>query len=113
MAADPAEMAALHAHLCRAIADPKRLMILDTLRDGTLSVTEIAEELGMSQPNTSQHLAILRDRNIVQTSRSGTTVYYTLTSPKVLAAVDLLREFMAEYMRVPLRRPDADAQPSR
>ncbi|MEZ5096851.1 MAG: metalloregulator ArsR/SmtB family transcription factor [Nocardioides sp.] len=95
-------MTALHAHLCKAIADPKRLMILDVLRDGPLSVTEIAESLGLSQPNTSQHLATLRERNVVRTSRSGTTVHYSLTSTKVLAAVDLLREFMAEFMTVPV-----------
>ncbi len=101
MAAEASEMVALHAHLCKAIADPKRLMILDALREGPLSVTEIADNLGFSQPNTSQHLAILRDRNVVRTTRSGTTVHYELTSVKVLAAVDLLREFMAEFMTAP------------
>ncbi len=106
MHAHAGEMAALHSHLCKAIADPKRLMMLDTMRDGPVSVTEIAERLGLSQPNTSQHLAILRERNVVQTSRSGTTVYYALTSPKVLAAVDLLREFMSEFMTVPPGRSD-------
>jgi ArsR family transcriptional regulator len=102
MASDHGEMVALHAHLCKAIADPKRLMILDELRDGPLSVNEIAERIGVSQPNASQHLAILRDRNVVWTSRSGSSVHYALTSPKVLAAVDLLREFMADFMSIPM-----------
>jgi ArsR family transcriptional regulator len=84
--------------VCKAIADPKRLLILDALRDGARSVGEIADDLDMSQPNTSQHLAILRDRNIVATSRSGNTIYYSLTSNKVIDAVDLLRAFMAEFM---------------
>jgi DNA-binding transcriptional ArsR family regulator len=92
------EMYALHARLCKAIADPKRLLILDALRDGERAVGEIADELGLSQPNTSQHLAILRERNVVTTSRSGNTIYYSLNSRKVIDAVDLLREFMAEFM---------------
>ena len=92
------EMYALHARLCKAIADPKRLLILDALRDGERSVGEIAEEVGLSQPNTSQHLAILRERDVVITSRSGNTIYYSLNTRKVIDAVDLLREFMAEFM---------------
>lgn len=95
---DAREIYDLHARVCKAIADPKRLLILDALRDGSRSVGEIAEDLGMSQPNTSQHLAILRERNIVTTSRSGNTIYYSLNSRKVIDAVDLLREFMAEFM---------------
>lgn len=96
--ADVREMNDLHARLCKAIADPKRLLILDALRDGARAVGELADELQLSQPNTSQHLAILRDRNIVATARSGNTIYYSLTSTKVLDAIDLLREFMAEFM---------------
>ena len=92
------EMYALHARLCKAIADPKRLLILEALRHGERSVGEIAEELGFSQPNTSQHLAILRDRNVVTTSRAGNTIYYALNSTKVIEAIDLLRAFMAEHM---------------
>ena len=92
------EMYALHARLCKAIADPKRLLILDALRNGERSVGDIAEEVGLSQPNTSQHLAILRERNVVNTSRSGNTIYYSLNTRKVIDAVDLLREFMAEFM---------------
>jgi ArsR family transcriptional regulator, virulence genes transcriptional regulator len=96
--ADIREMYALHARLCKAIADPKRLLILDALRDGERAVGDIAEELGLSQPNTSQHLAILRERNVVTTSRSGNTIYYSLNTRKVIDAVDLLRQFMAESM---------------
>ncbi len=95
---DAREIYDLHARVCKAIADPKRLLILDALRDGPLSVGELAAELDMSQPNTSQHLAILRERNIVLTSRQGNTIYYSLNSRLVIDAVDLLREFMAEHM---------------
>ena len=93
-----AEMYALHARLCKAIADPKRLLIIDALRDGERSVGEIAEELGLSQPNTSQHLAILRERNVVSTTRAGNTIYSALNGRRIIDAIDLLRSFMAEFM---------------
>lgn len=82
--------------MCKAIADPKRLLILNELRDGPCSVSDLVESLGLPQPNISQHLAILRDRGVVLAERSGTNVYYRNASPKVLQAIDLLREFMAE-----------------
>lgn len=91
-----AQLQELHARVCKAIADPKRLMIINELRDRELSVGDICEALGLSQSNASQHLAILRERGIVSSNRVGTNVYYSLRSPKVLMAVDLLREFLAE-----------------
>jgi ArsR family transcriptional regulator len=87
----------LHERMCKAIADPKRLIILESLRHGARSVGELAEVLGTSQPNTSQHLAILRERSIVTAERRGTVIYYSLTSPKVLEALDILRDFMVAH----------------
>jgi ArsR family transcriptional regulator len=95
---DAVEISELHARVCKALADPKRLLIINELRDGPRSVGEIAEALGTSQPNASRHLALLRDRGIVTGERAGSTVFYALTSPKILRAVDLLREFMAEEL---------------
>lgn len=86
----------LHARVCKAIADPKRLLIINELRDRELSVGDLCEALGVSQSNVSQHLAVLRERGIVSTRRAGTTVFYSLRSQKIVQAVDLLREFMAE-----------------
>lgn len=91
-----AELQELHARVCKAIADPKRLLIINELRDQELSVGDLCDALGLSQSNVSQHLAILRERGVVSSRRVGTSVYYTLRGRKVLAAVDLLREFMAE-----------------
>ncbi len=91
-----AELQELHARVCKAIADPKRLLIINELRDGELSVGDLSEALGISQSNASQHLAVLRDRGLVTTRRVGTTVYYRLRSQKIVQAVDLLREFLAD-----------------
>lgn len=90
------EIRVLYERVCKAIADPKRLLILNALRDAELSVGDIAETLRISQSNASQHLAVLRDRGIVTTRRAGTTVYYSLRSPKILEAIDLMREFALE-----------------
>ncbi|MCP4741923.1 MAG: helix-turn-helix transcriptional regulator [Actinomycetales bacterium] len=88
----------LHARICKAIADPKRLLSINVLRDGPMTVNDIAESLELTQSNTSQHLAILRERNIVDTERDGRSVYYSLHNKKVLKAIDLLREFMADQL---------------
>lgn len=91
-----AELHELHARICKAIADPKRLLIINELRDRELSVGDLCEALELSQSNASQHLAILRERGVVSTRRVGTSVLYSLRGTKVLEAVDLLREFLAE-----------------
>ena len=95
---DAAEINELHARVCKALADPTRLLIINALRDGPRSVGEIAEALEISQPNVSRHLALLRDRGIVTTQRAGSNIFYDLTSPKIVGAVDLLREFMTEVL---------------
>lgn len=104
MQADVAgQLQELHARVCKAIADPKRLLIINELRDRELSVGDLSEALQLSQSNTSQHLAILRERGIVTSRRVGTSVYYALRSQKVVQAVDLLREFMAEDLAEQVR----------
>jgi DNA-binding transcriptional ArsR family regulator len=89
------ELTQLTASVCKALNDPKRLMILYALRDGPLAVSELVDILEASQANVSQHLAILRERGIVEPDRQGNNVYYSLRHPQVLAAVDLLREVLS------------------
>lgn len=91
-----AQLQELHARVCKAIADPKRLLIINELRDRELSVGDLCEALGFTQSNASQHLAVLRERGIVAARRSGSNVFYSLRSQKIVQAVDLLREFLAD-----------------
>lgn len=107
------EIHELHARLCKAIADPKRLLIITELRNGPMSVGDLAEALDISQSNCSQHLAILRDRGVVETQREGSTVRYSLRGDKVVAAIDLLREFMADELGTASRLGAAAASLSR
>lgn len=93
---DAAAVNELHARVCKGLADPKRLLLLNELRDGPRSVGDLAESLHISQPNVSRHLAVLKDRGLVTTQRFGSSIHYSLTSSKIIQAMDLLREFLAE-----------------
>lgn len=82
--------------MCKAINDPKRLMLLYALRDQPRTVGELSSLIGIPQANTSQHLAVLRERALVSTTRQGNSVLYSLRYPQVLEAVDILRDVMAD-----------------
>jgi ArsR family transcriptional regulator len=97
-----AEFAELHARICKGLADPKRLLILNALRDSELSVTELCEALELPQANISQHLGVLRDRGLVTSRRDGQWVFYSVTSDKIIQALDLLREMLAEQVAMPV-----------
>lgn len=88
--AERLESFTVHAELCRVLTDPKRLMILDALRRGDRSVTELASQLGCSMPNASQHLTVLRSAGLVAGERDGTTVRYHLTEPEIMTACDIV-----------------------
>jgi ArsR family transcriptional regulator len=101
MSSNRQELLQLHASVCKGLADPKRLLIIDALRDGELSVGAICSLLDLPQANVSQHLSILRDKGLVRTRRDGQFIYYSLSSAKIIEAMDLLREVMAEQLVVP------------
>ncbi len=88
----------LHANICQTLANPKRLEIIDLLRDGEKSVTELAEAMGISQANLSQHLTVMRQKGIVTPRREGVNVYYRLSNPKIIKACDLMRQVLLEHL---------------
>lgn len=88
----------LQAEICKTLAEPKRLMILHELRDGERSVGQLVSALEVPQANVSQHLAILRERGIVTTRREGTTIHYSLASPKIGEACDLVQQVLEEQL---------------
>jgi ArsR family transcriptional regulator len=92
------EITQLEANFCAALSDPIRLLLLYTLNDGPHNVTELASELSLNQPTTSRHLKILRERGLVETLRSGTTITYRLSDPRLVQALDLLRTVMRERL---------------
>jgi ArsR family transcriptional regulator len=92
------EVNQLHAEICGGLADPSRILILYTLSQAPRNVTELSSELNMPQPLVSRHLKVLRDRGMVTSERSGTTVTYTLGDRRVIEALDLLRAAMHEII---------------
>jgi ArsR family transcriptional regulator len=88
----------LHASICQTLANPKRLEVIDRLRDGEQSVSELAEAMKISQANLSQHLAVMRQKGIVATRREGLNVYYRLSNPKIIKACDLMRQVLLEHL---------------
>ena len=92
------EITQIEANFCAALSDPIRLLILYTLNESPRNVTELSTELELNQPTTSRHLKILRERGLVETLRSGTTITYRLSDPRLIQALDLLRSIMRERL---------------
>ncbi len=88
----------LQAEISKTLANPLRLAILHLLKDGEKTVTELAQTLSASQSNVSQHLALMRQRQIVKTRKTGSTVYYRVSSPKISQACDMVREVLLEQL---------------
>jgi ArsR family transcriptional regulator len=81
-----------YAAVGRALADPKRLCVLESLASGELSVSDLSAVAGCQIPNMSQHLAVLRSAGLVSTRREGSTVFYRLTDARVLEAYRLIQD---------------------
>jgi ArsR family transcriptional regulator len=80
------------AEAIKSIAHPLRLKILCVLGDQEVSVQDIVDQVGTSQSNISQHLAILRDKNVLATRKDANRVYYRISDLRTLKLVDLMRE---------------------
>ena len=89
----------LQAKLFRGFSDPSRLSILNQLRGGALTVSEIVHRTGLSQPNTSNHLGCLRDCGLVIAEQRGRYVYYQLSDERVARLLELADELLAEVAR--------------
>lgn len=88
----------LHAEVCKTLANPKRIEIINLLRKGEISVDELASKMGIRKANLSQHLALMRSKKIVETRRDGVNVYYHLVNPKVVKACDIMRQVLLEQL---------------
>ena len=81
----------LQAEVLRTLAHPRRLAIVHELAIGPHEVGRLAAELGLSQPNVSQHLAVLRATGLVEAERDGREVRYRLADFDVVVACALMR----------------------
>ncbi|MFL7891948.1 MAG: ArsR/SmtB family transcription factor [Anaerolineales bacterium] len=93
------EITNLHAGICSALADPRRILMLYALNEKPRNVSELAEELGISQPTASRHLNLLRERGLVTARRDGQSVVNSLADERIINALDLLREVLASNLK--------------
>ena len=80
----PDELVELIARRFRAMSDPLRIRLLDTLREREATVNDLAEAVDTSQQNVSKHLALLADAGILGRRKDGTRVYYVIADEQVL-----------------------------
>jgi DNA-binding transcriptional ArsR family regulator len=81
-----------YAAVGRALADPKRLCVLESLALGELSVSDLSTRVGCQVPNMSQHLAVLRRAGLVTSRRDGNAILYRLADHRVLEAYRLIQD---------------------
>ena len=116
------EITILQAEILKTLASPRRLEILHALAGGPMEVGRIARHIGASQPNVSQHLAVMRGAGLVDAERDGREVRYRLTDPDVMVACAVMRSVLERRLshlgRVAAASragspPDASDRPSR
>ncbi len=86
----------MQAEICKTLTNPKRIEILNTLKNEEKTVTELVSALGASKANVSQHLAVMRHKGILTTRREGVNIYYRVSNPKVIEACSLMKEVLFE-----------------
>lgn len=90
----------LMAEFFSVYANPTRMSIFCALRDGPLTVSELAEHTQASLQNVSQHLRVMRDKGAVVTEKAGQHVYYSLAHPKFVQGMRLIHDALVEaYQR--------------
>lgn len=90
---------AIKAKLFRGLSDPSRLGILEALRGGPLTVTQIVVAAGLSQSNTSNHLSCLADCGLVSRSQKGRYAVYQLSDERVKTLLSLAEELLSDAAR--------------
>jgi ArsR family transcriptional regulator len=93
-----AEVTRLHADMCYALADAKRILILYALAEESQNVTDLANQIKISQPTASRHLKILRERGLVTATRDGVNVEYRLTDYRLIEALNQLRTVLKDQL---------------
>lgn len=104
------------AEFFKALGHPLRVRVLELLRDGPMSVTEIQEATGAPGSSVSQQLAVLRSRNVLLTERRGTTIIYRVADPALFELLDVARRIFNAHLSDTigmLRLVDEEAAASR
>lgn len=81
------------AEIFQALAHPTRIAIVELLREGEMPAGKLIERLGLEQANASQHLSVLRSKQIVVNRKEGNQVFYSLRSPLLVDVLDIMRRY--------------------
>jgi ArsR family transcriptional regulator len=92
------ELELLHANICQALGDPKRIQILYALAKEPCNVSALAESLATPQPSISRHLTVLRERGLVNTERHGNTVVYSVADLRIIEVLDVMRQLLRDLI---------------
>jgi DNA-binding transcriptional ArsR family regulator len=93
------EINELHAEICSALADPRRILMFYILAERCANVSDLAAQVGISQPAASRHLKIMRERGLVEPVRKGQSVEYRLSDMRLIQALDLLRHMLRDQLQ--------------
>jgi len=88
----------LQSEICLALANPKRLQILNLLKNGEMSAGEMVKKMTIPKANMSQHLSVLKQKGMVSSRREGTSIYYSITHPKITDACSIMRSVLMESL---------------
>lgn len=86
------------ANIFQALSNPTRIAIVELLRDGERSAGFLIECLGVEQTNASQHLAVLRAKQIVISRKEGNQAYYSIRDPMLVEVLDILRRYFETHV---------------
>jgi len=87
----------MQSEVCKNLTDPKRIEILNALKNKEKTVTELVARLGVSKANVSQHLTVMRHKGILATRREGVNIYYRVSNSKVIDVCSLMKEVLFEH----------------
>jgi ArsR family transcriptional regulator len=87
------------ADIFQALAHPTRIAILESLSDRELSAGALIEQLGMEQANISQHLAVLRAKQLVAYRKAGNQVFYSVRDPIIIKVLNLMRTYFQAHLK--------------
>jgi DNA-binding transcriptional ArsR family regulator len=94
----PDSLRQFKADIFQALAHPTRIAIVEVLRDGELPAGVIIERLGLEQANASQHLSVLRHRQILNSRKAGNQVFYAVRDPLLIEVLDIMRRYFQAHV---------------
>jgi ArsR family transcriptional regulator len=105
------------AGVFQALAHPTRIAIIEQLCVGEMSVGRLCKKIGIEQANASQHLAVLRNKHLVETRKQGNQILYRLRDPAIATVLGVLRKFFLSHLSEALallrEEEQQDARPSK